>query len=475
MVSLRRMARPRPRLFAVVNHPITDMVVMLLIIVSVMLVVVEESLGSQAPKWVSLVNELVTGIFAIELFLRFRIAKKKRRFFRRYWPDLLALLPLLRPLRFFSFFRLFRLFRLFQLGLLLDRRVAVLRGLLRINFYFLWALVVVTFFLVLGSGVIGFLLEHHQQAPFATIQESLWWALYTVIAGEPVTDIPQTFLGRGLLAIMMLGGMTLFAIFTGTVSATMIDRLHGTTRISEMDIDELDGHILIFGWHSGARPLIAELNVDQDLRGTPVVLVNGLEEAPDLKSTGLRSDLVYHLQGDYTQVPTLEQSGVRRASRAVVLADDVVAHDYATRDARTVLAALTIERLNPDIYCVVELVEAAHKDTLKMAKVEVVIMRSELAGRALASACRGMHVMDVMMNLLTMRRGEMIHRLPGPEKPMPFGRLLSELKAETDSIVIAIERGGEARVNPSPTMIVEPDDWLLVIGGSRQPQSDLDS
>ena len=37
-----------------------------------------------------------------------------------------------------------RLFRLFQLGLLLDRRVSVLRGVLRVNFYFLWILVVLT-------------------------------------------------------------------------------------------------------------------------------------------------------------------------------------------------------------------------------------------------------------------------------------------------------------------------------------------
>ena len=40
--------------------------------------------------------------------------------------------------------------------------------------------------------------------------------------------MPSTGYGRAmLLAAMMLSGMTLFAIFTGVVSATMIDRLQG--------------------------------------------------------------------------------------------------------------------------------------------------------------------------------------------------------------------------------------------------------
>lgn len=144
------------------NHPITDVIVMVLILISVILLVVEETWGVPEDSPIRQASYLITWFFAVELSARFVAAKKKSRFFRRYWPDLLALLPLLRPLRFFRFFRLFRLFRLFQLGLLLDRRVAMLRGLLRVNFHFLWALVVLTVILVVGGGTIGFILEPHE-------------------------------------------------------------------------------------------------------------------------------------------------------------------------------------------------------------------------------------------------------------------------------------------------------------------------
>ncbi len=468
MSVLQEHPRPPRSLRAMVNHPLTDGLVMVAIVVSVVLLIVEETLSLRPGSWVPIASEVITGLFAVELSLRFIVTKKKARFFRRYWPDLLALLPLLRPLRFFRFFRLLRLFRLFQLGLLLDRRVTLLRGLLRVNFYFLWVLIVLTIIIVLGSGVMGFVLEKNGAAEFRTLQDSLWWAVYTIIAGEPVGGMPQTTEGRGLLAVMMLSGMTLFAVFTGIVSATMINRLQGKDRVAELDIDELEGHILIFGWNAGVQPLLAELAVDSNLNGLPVLLVNELEARPDLSNSGYRSDLLYFLQGDYCQMQVLEQVGVRQAARAVVVADDIRSHDIADRDARSVLTALTIERLNPEIYCVVELMNAANRDTLNLVNVEAVIMRSDLSGRALASACRHPNLMDVMMNLLTMRRGEVLHRVPGPKVKIGFGDLMHAVKMESDALLVGVEQEGRANINPPNDLQVGPEDHLIVIGGPQR-------
>lgn len=468
MTALFRRPRRRLTLFELINHPATDIVVMALIVASVFLLVVEESFDVAPTSRIHYASQVITAVFALELILRFLAARKKARFFRRYWPDLLALLPLLRPLRFFRFFRLFRLFRLFQLGLLLDRRVSTLRGILRVNFTFLWALMVLTVILVIGSAVMGFILEQHQGGDFQSVERSMWWAMFTIIAGEPVGGMPQTFLGRGLLALMMLSGMGIFAVFTGVVSATMMSRLQGRDRVAELDIDELEGHILIFGYNAGVPPLLAELAVDPELKGLPVVLVNEREREPDLSGTGYRMDLVYFMRGDYTQVPVLNRAGVPRASRAVVMADDIRSHDPADRDARSVLTALTVERLNSKIFCVVELMNSANRATLSLVKVEAVINRSDLAGRALASACRHPNLMEVMMNLLTMRRGEMMHRVPGPREPTPFSRLMILVKSEVDAILVGIERDGETRVNPPEDLMVGPEDFLILVGGPEE-------
>ncbi len=479
---LKKLRRQRT-LSGFLHHPVTDFTVMVLIVASVALLVVEETFELGPGHPLPLVSEAITAIFAVELTLRYIAARKKGRFFRRYWPDLLALLPLLRPLRIF---RMFRLFRLFHLGMLLDRRVSVLSGVLRVNFYLLWALLVLTAFLVVGSAVMAFLLEGQQGAEYSSLPKNLWWAAYSIIAGEPIsTDgMPRTTAGRLLVAGMMLSGMTLFAIFTGVVSATMMARLQGGAKLAELDIDELEGHVLVCGWNTGTPPMLSEMAVDEELRGLALVLVNELERLPDLTRTRIRADLLYHVRGDFTQLEVLKRAGVEHASRAVVMADQVRGHASEDRDARSVLAALTIERLNPDVYCVVELMDADNQAHLEVAGVEAVIMRSELSGRALAAACRHPNLMEVMMNLLTLRRGETIHRVQGPEAPMRFDALMPLVKDEHNALLIGVERprkgpaprprAGEVRsllnnktemiVNPRPDLMVRPDDWLILIG-----------
>ncbi len=455
------------RLHAFINHPVTDVAVIVLILVSVLLLVVEELMedGHAALVWVQGAGDMVTILFALELSIRYRVARKKARFFRRYWPDLLALLPILRPVRFFRLLRLLRLLRLFQLGLLLDRRVAMLRGVFRVNFYILWVLLVLTAILVVCGGIMVFLFEHDGPPQFGELQDGLWWAAYTIIAGEPIGGMPSSILGRLLLVGLMLGGMTIFAVVTGVISATMIERLRGVTRLGEMDIEELEGHSVICGWNAGVEPLLTELGLDENLRGIPVVLVNTKAQPYEVSHTGLRRDLLYYVNGDPTQIAVLEKAGIKRASRVVVMADDQHDGDAAARDARSVLAALTIEKMNPDIYSVVELMNAENQPHLEVAGVEAVIMRSDLSGRALASACRNPALMDVMMNLLTLQRGETVHRLPGPKEPTPFADLLARLKTDRDVLAIGVDtRGGRRQINPSPSFSVGPEDWVIVIG-----------
>ncbi len=140
MGILKKRKRKPLSLAGFVNHPATDIAVMILILVSVVLLIIEEMVTLPIDSPIPVVSDLITTLFAGELCIRYIVAKKKKRFFRRYWTDILAVLPMLRPLRFFRvfrFFRLLRLFRLFQLGMLLDRRVSMLRGILRVNFYFL--------------------------------------------------------------------------------------------------------------------------------------------------------------------------------------------------------------------------------------------------------------------------------------------------------------------------------------------------
>ena len=454
----------RGKLWGFIHHPVTEVAIILLIVLSTVLLVVEYSLDL-TPESLSLIllaGDGISILFAIELSIRFYVAKKKGRFFRRYWADILAILPLLRPLRFF---RLVRLFRLFRLGLLMSRRVAMLRGVLRVNVYELWVLVVITLITVVGAALMGYFFEPRHEPGFGSLESSFWWALTSIIAQEPIGGMPQTMPGRLVTIGLMLGGTMVFAVFTGVVSATMIDRLSGREEVWEMDLDELEDHIVICGWNGGARPLLHELSADPDLRGVPIVMVNNLEHRPALQEIGRETDQIYHVRGEHTKLDVLSRAGVERAGRAVVLTDSMLSVSNEDRDAKTVLAALTIERMRPGIHCTVELVDPSNEAHLRVAGVEAIVMRNDLSGRMLATACRDPQLVDVIMQIVSLNMGKALRRRAGPSAPTTFGALVGMHQSEHGELLIGFSpAGGEPVLNPEPERLVNPGDELIVIG-----------
>lgn len=454
----------KERTSAFLQHPLTDVGVIVLIVASVALLIVEYAF--ELPAFEALIVEelgvIITWLFVLELSLRYWVAKKKARFFRRYWPDLLAVMPILRPLRFL---RILRLLRLFRLGLLLSRRFGAFRGMFRMNVYEVWVLAVMTVILVIGSATMAYFFESKHTPGFATFQESFWWALHSLIASEPIGPTPETLGGRVLLVGVMLSGMTMFAVFTGVVSATMINRLSGRQEVFELDLDELDGHIIVCGWNAGVPALVAELSGDPHHAGIPLVLINELEQAPDFSHASVRRELVYHVKGDHTKLDVLRRANAHTASKSVVMADALRDVPPEDRDARTVLSALTLERLNPKILCTVELMDEANEPHLRIAGVEAIVMRNDLAGRCLATALRHPQLIQVVMEILTIDVGETIYRVPGPERPTPYQDVLVALKASEGVLVIGVESAaGGTKVNPSNTLLVQPEDHLIVLG-----------
>lgn len=445
------------------TRPGVDSAVMLLILASLAVVIAERALAPDGGeiRWLAIADAALTAVFAVELSLRFYAAKKKKRFFRRYWLDLLALAP---AFGVASSLRLLRLLRLFRLGLLFSRRFRFVQGLVRLNLYEVWVLVLVTVILVVGGGGLVFLFERGSGPEFSSFSGSLWWALESVIAGEPIGPIPLSNAGRIVLILVMLSGMSLFAVFTGVVSAAMIDRISGRKEEWDMDLDELEGHVVVCGYNAGVPALLNELGVDPVLSRCPIVLLNEMRDPPNARELGLRPELLFHVRGDHTKLETLKRVGIERASRAVVMADAIHNVNSEDRDARTVLAALTIEKLNPKIYCTVELMDPANESHLKVAGIEAILMRNDLSGRMLATACRHPDLVNVVMDLITQQFGETILHVPGPSKAMSFGALLAEIKKSRGAIPIAIERDGQPlRLNPPVDFQVEPTDYLVVI------------
>lgn len=122
----RWVLRLKSRLDRFFRRPAVDATVMALVLISVVLVVVElyEGVQGEALERVMLASDVITGIFIVELSLRWFAAPSTKAHWQEFWLDWLAVIPVFRPLRALRalrFLRALRLLRLYRFGILAHR------------------------------------------------------------------------------------------------------------------------------------------------------------------------------------------------------------------------------------------------------------------------------------------------------------------------------------------------------------------
>src|SRR6185503_3686583 len=160
-----------------------------------------------------------------------------------------------------------------------------------------------------------------------------------------------------------------------------VNRLRRRMEIDDMDRFQLTDHLVICGWNSSVPLIIDELQVAQD--------------APR----------VFFVGGDYTRPEVLDQARIQHARRAIIVADATKPRSDQDRDARTVLAALMIERMNPKIISCAELLNRQNEAHLRVVGIDEVITTSEAGGQHLAMAAMQPGLATVVSELLTSKRG----------------------------------------------------------------------
>lgn len=461
-----------------------DLFVGLLVLMSVVLTLVEFSLSHTEPDryqhviaMLTVVNDLLTAVFAFELCLRFWAATSTRKFLREYWIEIVAILPLFRVFRTARALRLLRLVRLLRMFGVVSRLAShfpyiVRRGAL--EYLVVGELLVVT--VVFGAGALMFF-EGRSPAGAAvvndlavsgtdasvpsnefTLSKSFWFSLYSLFAGEPIPAPPSTLGGRIVTVFVMFMGMTIFAMFTGTISAFMVERLRTEGRIVHWD--QLENHVILCGWNRKAQIIVKEYRNSAGQHDTPIVVIADFDGP--LPQVDVRR--VHFLNDDFTKVPVLEKAGIRRATTCIVLSDTTHRSEQDA-DARTILAALTVEKLNPSVYTCAELLEQSYASHLEMGHVNDYVVSGEHSAFMLAQAAVNRGLMEVFGELLTRGKGNAFHHIPVPSGwiGQEFIEMLPAAKTELDAILIGVQSaGGKIEINPAKHQFEIGDEVVII-------------
>ncbi|MBF0500920.1 MAG: NAD-binding protein [Candidatus Riflebacteria bacterium] len=466
LVSSVAERRKYPFVRHIVDHPFFGVVIVALILTSVGIILYDTFLSLSESARVELedINEIITGLLGVELFLRWLVSSTTRMFFSRHWIDVIALLPMLRIFRLTRILQLLRLVRIFSLGAVFQRRMHPFSSLLEGRFVEYLTIVGFTFFALIFGAVGLAQFEVSSTSEIHTPIEAFWKAWFSLLAGE-YASYPQSLGGKFVFSLLLMFGMGVFAMLTGTFSAMMIDKLKESAMQRSNNPEELSGHLIICGFSAKIAIIISELAIDSKFKECDILLVSELANLEFLKQERINTDRITILKSDYTQMETLRRAGIERARGAVILSEGTSARTTHDIDARTILAALTIEKLHPGIHTCAEIYHAEYADHLKMGGVEDVVVQGEVSGRLLARLAMNQGVMPFFQDLLSNTHGNTLTFIPVP--PDLVGKTVNEalpiIHSNKAAVLVGVRPHGEAlAVNPTSHRLSITDELLII-------------
>lgn len=470
-----RLRKRQELLGRLVSSPAFNVPVALLILISVAFIFAEFFVPpSQGKDIIAFTNDILTWVFIVELFLRYIAAPNKRVFFANYWIDILAVSPGLRLFRAFRVLRLLRLLRLTRVLLIFMRHSGYLSTTMERYFGSLGTLFLTSVMLIFSAGLLSLTIADSTgvtQFSLDTYFSRVWETTFLFMAGELVGTNPTSIAERVLALVVAFSGLIVFALFVGTVSATMTNYFGKKMDTKDMSVGDLRGHIIVCGWDRMGAVILSELEAIPDVWLRGVVVVS--ESTDDiLKEVKIRnSRRLFHVRDDYTRMDVLERVGAKHAQTALILADKGAHLRDQDRDARTVLAALTLEKLNPSIFTCCELLDEQNATHLEIAGVEEIISPATLTASLFAATAVNTGVTSVIKNILTHHEGSYIKKVNVPKGFIgkTFFEAFSHFKQEFGAIILGIENKNDSNsftqhVNPdSGTLLMASDKLILVL------------
>ncbi|WP_299797198.1 ion transporter [uncultured Maribacter sp.] len=178
-------------------------------------------------KFLRVIEIFCVVVFTIEYLLRIYVADTKHKFIFSFFGiiDFLAILPFylalgvdLRSLRALRFLRLFRILKLMRYNKAIKRFTAAISTAKEEILLFLFVTLILIYFASVG---IYYFENEAQPEHFASIFDSLWWAIITLTTVGYGDVYPITVGGKVFTFFILMIGLGVVAIPTGIISSAL--------------------------------------------------------------------------------------------------------------------------------------------------------------------------------------------------------------------------------------------------------------
>ncbi len=269
------------------------------------------------------------------------------------------------------------------------------------------------------------------EAPF-------WWAIVTMTTVGYGDFTPKTLEGRMFAVFVMFAGISLTAMFTAIISSIFVaKRIREEKGLEKVNIKN---HIILCGWNRNADKIIDSIQYLAEAPRKNIVLINDLDEEEIARlKTRYRKIRLHFVAGDYTSEQVLVKANLEVAETVIIIPSDI-SDSIHNPDDKTILAALTIKGLEPNIRLIAYLHNRENLTHIKRANANEVVISDDFGAYMIAS-----HVMDpgipqAVNRLLDNVSKNRFKRVDIPSEFIgkPFDNLFNHFRKKNNSILIGV-------------------------------------
>jgi len=269
------------------------------------------------------------------------------------------------------------------------------------------------------------------EAPF-------WWAIVTMTTVGYGDFAPKTPEGRMFAVLVMFAGISLTAMFTAIISSIFVaKRIREEKGLEKVNIKN---HIILCGWNRNADKIIDSIQYLAERGRKDIVLINDLDEEEIARlKTRYRKIRLHFVAGDYTSEQVLVKANLEVAETVIIIPSDI-SDSIHNPDDKTILAALTIKGLEPNIRLIAYLHNRENLTHIKRANANEVVISDDFGAYMIAS-----HVMDpgipqAVNRLLDNVSKNRFKRVDIPSEFIgkPFDNLFNHFRKKNNSILVGV-------------------------------------
>lgn len=220
-------------------------------------------------------------------------------------------------------------------------------------------------------------------------------------------------------------------------------------------------HVLVCGWSREAHRMVADLYaVAPEL--TVTVICNAATEA---LSTLPDSPQVEHVQADPTSEAALYRAGIEEARAVVIVADRLHGGSSQTLDARTILIALTVRQLSPQLHLIAELRNENNLPLATHVGVDEWLFADQFSGTMLSQSLQSTGLSQLFTALFETGAGSALaeRRMPAQFVGCTFGDSITQLLTDLPGAPIGVRRQSSLYLPPDAQLQIEEEDRLIFI------------